>query len=316
MISPVKGMDIKQIPPDHFLFRFNHVLDRNRALEGCPWSFEKNVLVLSGINENENSMHIDLNWCEFHVHVHDLPLSKMNLGIATFIGNKIGKFKDLEMEPSGSTWGATLRIRTAINIMLPLPRALKLKTTMGEEQLVTFTKRGAEIFGGFASQGGTGIQFRPRDVSKDNERVAESSTKHQGCNLVIIEANHGVDRDRGQKDIVASGSGYCSPNVSATAVPDTQHIVNMLTDQDSLVGLENSLINVPLTFAATSGGRRGLVRRGRQMGSRTVMAARKRERGVTIIDPEAGVCHANKKRAHLVDEDSDFISAGTVEQFR
>ncbi|KAL0414030.1 UNVERIFIED_CONTAM: hypothetical protein Sradi_1604700 [Sesamum radiatum] len=297
MNLPVKGMIIKQIPPDRFLFRFNHVLDRNRALDGCPWSFEKNVLVLSGINENENPMHVDLNWCDFHVHVHDLPLSKMNLGIATFIGNKIGKFKDLEMEPSGSAWGATLRIRIAINITLLLPRALKLKTTMGEEQLVTFTyerlpnfcyicgclghiakyclkqfedgfqdpgvdtpfgpwlrapipnrsrptaassshkqgpthsastqkgssKRGAEIFRGFATQGGAGIQSSPRDASRYSERVAESNTEHQGCNLVSREANLSVDRDRGQKNMVTSDSGCCSPSVSATAVPETTH---------------------------------------------------------------------------------------------
>ncbi|KAL0307377.1 UNVERIFIED_CONTAM: putative mitochondrial protein [Sesamum calycinum] len=50
--------------------------------------FDKNVLVLSCIGENENPMQVDLNWCEFHVHVNDLPLSKMNLGIAIFIGNE------------------------------------------------------------------------------------------------------------------------------------------------------------------------------------------------------------------------------------
>ncbi|KAL0449291.1 UNVERIFIED_CONTAM: hypothetical protein Slati_1485500 [Sesamum latifolium] len=138
-IMPVKGMEIKQIPPDRFLLRFNHVIDRNRALEGCPWSFEKNVLVLSGIGENENPMQVDLNWCEFYIHVHELPLSRMNLGVATFIGNKIGRFKDMEIDSMGCTWGATLRIRTAINVELPLPRALKLKTTTGEEHLVTFT---------------------------------------------------------------------------------------------------------------------------------------------------------------------------------
>ncbi|XP_011071498.1 zinc finger BED domain-containing protein RICESLEEPER 1-like [Sesamum indicum] len=63
-----------------------------------PWSFEKNVLVLSGIDVNENLMHVDLGWSDFYVDVHDLPLTKINLGIAAFIRNKIGKFRDLEME--------------------------------------------------------------------------------------------------------------------------------------------------------------------------------------------------------------------------
>ncbi|KAL0412147.1 UNVERIFIED_CONTAM: hypothetical protein Slati_3804400 [Sesamum latifolium] len=61
-ILPVKGMGIKQLPVDRLLIRFNHVIDRNRTLEGCPWSFEKNVLVLSGIGENENPMQYELDF--------------------------------------------------------------------------------------------------------------------------------------------------------------------------------------------------------------------------------------------------------------
>ncbi|KAK4433511.1 hypothetical protein Salat_1113400 [Sesamum alatum] len=41
MIVPVKGMEIKQLPGGRLLIRFNHVIDRNRALERCPWSFER-----------------------------------------------------------------------------------------------------------------------------------------------------------------------------------------------------------------------------------------------------------------------------------
>ncbi|KAL0394734.1 UNVERIFIED_CONTAM: hypothetical protein Slati_4439600 [Sesamum latifolium] len=115
-------------------------------MEGCPWSFKRNVLVLSGIGENENPMQVNLNWCDFYVHVYDLPLSKMNMRIASFIGNKIGKFRDMDMDSEGTAWGATMRIKVAINVMLPLPQALKIRTTMGEEQLVTFTLREAPKF--------------------------------------------------------------------------------------------------------------------------------------------------------------------------
>ncbi|KAL0368285.1 UNVERIFIED_CONTAM: hypothetical protein Scaly_1047400 [Sesamum calycinum] len=73
------------------------------------------------------------------MHVHDLPLSKMNLGIETLIGNKIGKFYEMDMEESGRSWGATMRIRVAINVTSPLIRALRIRTTMGEELVVSFT---------------------------------------------------------------------------------------------------------------------------------------------------------------------------------
>ncbi|KAL0430867.1 UNVERIFIED_CONTAM: hypothetical protein Sradi_0712700 [Sesamum radiatum] len=68
-------------------------------------------------------MRVDLDWCDFFVHVHDLPLSMMNLGVATVIGNKLGKFRDVEMDELGCSWGATLRIWVALNVNVPLKRA-------------------------------------------------------------------------------------------------------------------------------------------------------------------------------------------------
>ncbi|KAK4433512.1 hypothetical protein Salat_1113500 [Sesamum alatum] len=62
----------------------------------------------------------------------------MNLGVATFIDNSIGKFRDMEMDDEGCSWGANLRIRVAIDVTSPLPRALCIQTTLGTEHLVTF----------------------------------------------------------------------------------------------------------------------------------------------------------------------------------
>ncbi|KAL0410924.1 UNVERIFIED_CONTAM: hypothetical protein Slati_3682100 [Sesamum latifolium] len=95
--------------------------------------------ILSGIGDNENPLNVDLDWCEFFVHVHDLPLSKMNFGVASLIGNAIGKFRDMEMDESGRSWGGSLRIRVAINVSQPLFRALRISTTGGDELVVSFT---------------------------------------------------------------------------------------------------------------------------------------------------------------------------------
>ncbi|KAL0292758.1 UNVERIFIED_CONTAM: hypothetical protein Sradi_6974500 [Sesamum radiatum] len=139
MINPVKGMEIKQLPEGHFLLRFHHIIDRNRALAGCPWSFEKNILILNGVGADENPIQVNLDWCDFFVHIHDLPLSKMNVGVATFIGNRLGKFRDMEIDERGCAWGATLRIRVSLNVNAPLKRALKISTPLGGEHVVSFT---------------------------------------------------------------------------------------------------------------------------------------------------------------------------------
>ncbi|KAL0283171.1 UNVERIFIED_CONTAM: hypothetical protein Sangu_2906700 [Sesamum angustifolium] len=134
--NTVRGFEFKMIEGDRFLLKFLHILDRDRVLERCPWAYDKQLLVLTPVDDSNL---VDLNWCEFHIHVHGLPLGKMTKEIAAFIGNKLGKFRDVELDGGGEDWGSYIRIRVVIDITKPLIRALKIRTVLGDEQLVTFT---------------------------------------------------------------------------------------------------------------------------------------------------------------------------------
>ncbi|KAL0396298.1 UNVERIFIED_CONTAM: hypothetical protein Scaly_0078200 [Sesamum calycinum] len=63
------------------------------------------------IGKHEHPMKVNLEQCDFFVHIRDLPFNMMNLGVATLIGNKIGSFKDIEMNKVGCSWGAALCIQ-------------------------------------------------------------------------------------------------------------------------------------------------------------------------------------------------------------
>ncbi|KAL0462160.1 UNVERIFIED_CONTAM: hypothetical protein Slati_0103600 [Sesamum latifolium] len=63
----------------------------------------------------------------------------MTADIARFIGTKISRISDSEQNKGILSWGSYMRIRVAIDVSKPLPRALKLHTVMGDEQLVSFT---------------------------------------------------------------------------------------------------------------------------------------------------------------------------------
>ncbi|KAL0432446.1 UNVERIFIED_CONTAM: hypothetical protein Slati_2578900 [Sesamum latifolium] len=139
VFNPVRGMDFKLIEGERFLLKFFHILDRNRVLERCPWAYEKNLLVLSPVEAIDDPITIELNWCDFHIHIHGLPLGKMTRDVAAFIGNKLGKFKEVDLDSNGEVWGSSVRIRVSIDITKPLKCALKLRTVLGDEQLVTFT---------------------------------------------------------------------------------------------------------------------------------------------------------------------------------
>ncbi|KAK4415058.1 hypothetical protein Salat_2612900 [Sesamum alatum] len=61
---------------------------------------KKNLIILRPIGTDENPSEVNLNWSDFHVHVHGLSLNKMTKDMTIFIGNQIGCFVDVEMDSS------------------------------------------------------------------------------------------------------------------------------------------------------------------------------------------------------------------------
>ncbi|KAL0302974.1 UNVERIFIED_CONTAM: hypothetical protein Sradi_6165500 [Sesamum radiatum] len=98
-LNPAKGMTISFIENGHFLLKFFRAIDRDRILESGPWAFEKNLIVLAKVAENENPTEV----------------------------------KGPEL------WGSFMHLRIAIDVMKPLPRVLKIRTVLGDEQIINFT---------------------------------------------------------------------------------------------------------------------------------------------------------------------------------
>ncbi|KAK4424711.1 hypothetical protein Salat_1664700 [Sesamum alatum] len=137
--NPVRGMEFRMIEDDRLFLKFCHPLDRQRIIANCPWAFDKSLLVLAPVESSDNPALIDLNHCEFHIHIHGLPVGKMTKEVATWIGDKLGKTVDVDTYQNGIVWGSSVRIRASLDVTKPFWRALKIHTILGDEQLVTFT---------------------------------------------------------------------------------------------------------------------------------------------------------------------------------
>ncbi|KAL0434897.1 UNVERIFIED_CONTAM: hypothetical protein Sradi_0197600 [Sesamum radiatum] len=99
----------------------------------------ENLVILAPVDNDDDPNLVDLNWCDFHVHIHGLPLGKMTKEIASFIGSRLGRYKDVDSDSAGAVWGSSVRIRVMMDITKPLKRALKIRTVLGDELLVSFT---------------------------------------------------------------------------------------------------------------------------------------------------------------------------------
>ncbi|KAL0445033.1 UNVERIFIED_CONTAM: hypothetical protein Slati_2226000 [Sesamum latifolium] len=138
-LNPAKGMDISFIENGRFLLKFFHSVDRDRVLASGPWTFEKNLVVLAPVSDTDDPAEVDLSFCDFHVRIHGLPLGKMTSDIASFIGGKVDRLKDFDLSKGPESWGSFMRLRVALDVTKPLPRALKLRTVLGDEHIVTFS---------------------------------------------------------------------------------------------------------------------------------------------------------------------------------
>ncbi|KAL0456836.1 UNVERIFIED_CONTAM: hypothetical protein Slati_1022800 [Sesamum latifolium] len=132
-------MDITFIEEDRFLLKFVHPVDRDRVLSSGPWAFEKNLIVLARVSDSENPIDVNLDRCDFHVRIHGLPIGKMTKEVATFIGNRIGCLCDSDQQKEPEAWGSFMRLRVTMDVTKPLPRVLKIRTVLGDEQLVSFS---------------------------------------------------------------------------------------------------------------------------------------------------------------------------------
>ncbi|KAG8377458.1 hypothetical protein BUALT_Bualt08G0035100 [Buddleja alternifolia] len=132
------GMTICKISVERFILTFNHVVDRQQAPDERPWNFDWNLIILTAVSGNNNLSSMPLDMCTFRVHTLDLPLKLMTHDVAKFIGNRLGNFKNVQLDNRAATWGSTLKITIEIDITKPLKRVLQLNSALGEAHIVTF----------------------------------------------------------------------------------------------------------------------------------------------------------------------------------
>lgn len=62
---PGRGMIVKEVATNLFLFSFFHRKDMRRILNDGPWSYDQSLLVLKLLGENESPFEADLSKAEF-----------------------------------------------------------------------------------------------------------------------------------------------------------------------------------------------------------------------------------------------------------
>ncbi|KAL5834999.1 hypothetical protein ACOSQ4_014496 [Xanthoceras sorbifolium] len=122
----MKEVDVELVGPNTFVFRFRYLWDRKRVLDGGPWSFDKQLIILKEVPGVGRIEEVDFRIFPFWIQIYNLPLSCMSREIVIFLGGQIGEVKEIDSRPNGDCLGKFLRVRVMVGTLAPLKRGLRI----------------------------------------------------------------------------------------------------------------------------------------------------------------------------------------------
>jgi hypothetical protein len=128
----MKGVTIKEATGGKLLFHFAHPIDMEAVLNGGPWTFDNNMLILEQVKLGMQIEQISLFHVNMWVQVHDLPMGLMKETVGTKLANYIGAFMEYVKNNKTSFWRQFMRIRVKVDVRLPLKKEMKVKDREGE----------------------------------------------------------------------------------------------------------------------------------------------------------------------------------------
>ena len=132
--KPNRGLWISEIDEDLYLVEFGDGRDKKRILEMCPWSYEKQLVLLQEFEGERVPKDITIKWTLFWVQIYNLPLMSMTRESGMEIGGKIGRVLDVDVPEKGVQWGKYLRVRVRVDATKKLVRGKKVTIEGGESR--------------------------------------------------------------------------------------------------------------------------------------------------------------------------------------
>lgn len=144
--KPGRGVYIKALEANLFLFQFYHEIDIKRVIDGSPWSFNRKVLLIARMQENVNPRCMPLNTLDLWVQIHDMQPGFMSEKIIMEVGNQIGTYVSSCPNNYKGVWREYMRIRITMDISKPLRRRMKVRKSGNEWSWINFKYENVPTF--------------------------------------------------------------------------------------------------------------------------------------------------------------------------
>jgi hypothetical protein len=91
------------------LFEFEEDGYRRKVIEGCPWSYDRTIIIIDKLEGKKPPSHMKLHHTPIWLQVHDIPLECSYRGVGTKIGESLGQVKEVVVVDDVIGWGRYLK---------------------------------------------------------------------------------------------------------------------------------------------------------------------------------------------------------------
>lgn len=133
LLRPVKGIELKILSDNMCVIKFEHPLDRKKALKGCPWVLDKYALILEPIDPIKKHNEYTLKLLPIMVRVQQLSLANRSEHVARIIGNNLGGFVEVPKGQDGF-YTPYFRFQVTVDVTKPLKRGVTFRGVDGIQQ--------------------------------------------------------------------------------------------------------------------------------------------------------------------------------------
>ena len=99
--KPNRGVQISEIENELFLVEFGDGKDKQRILDMCSWSFEKQLILMQDFEGELVLKDIVLKWAPFWIQIYNLPLKSRTRETGVTIGSKLGEVMEVDVAKLG-----------------------------------------------------------------------------------------------------------------------------------------------------------------------------------------------------------------------
>jgi hypothetical protein len=125
--KPTGSVTFRTLGPNLFVIDFQKWWDKDRILEGRPWTFDGDLFSLLDFDGLTPIGEMEFENAAFWVRMYKLPLACMGREVALQVGATVGEVEDVDVLDDGVGWGEYLRVKIRLDLTKPLSKRRIIK---------------------------------------------------------------------------------------------------------------------------------------------------------------------------------------------